>query len=84
MTNLGDKLKPFSEKYSLDDINKDDKEFFAAAINIALVEYGISEEKFADDNGVGQSTVRKWAAGLAQPMPRTRESVLEYINENIS
>ncbi|MEK6940169.1 MAG: hypothetical protein AABX31_05560 [Nanoarchaeota archaeon] len=82
MDYLNTKIDKYFEKYN---VNPDPTTpgYFAGAVKIALHEYNLPVSEFANEFGVPDSTVRRWASGVARPHQKLRENILKYINEKI-
>ena len=82
MDNLNTKIDKYFEKYN---VNPDptSPEYFSGAVKIALHEYNLPVSEIAAKFEVADSTIGRWANGVAVPHPKFRESILEYINEKI-
>ncbi len=79
---LDDNLQRYFGRY----INGKDtasKEYFKAAVDIALNEYNLPVSDIAKEFQVADSTIKRWASGVAVPHPLLRQRVLEWIVENI-
>lgn len=79
MNDLDSKLEPFFDKYNVKNRDSDSKEYFSAALSIAVNEYSVSVSKLADDLEVAPSTIKRWSNGSAHPLPRMQKEVLRYI-----
>lgn len=83
MKSLDAKIKKYFEKYKISSHDEASKEYFIAAVNIALNEYKLPALYLAEEFEVAKSTVNRWATGTAVPHPRLRKLILEYIAEKI-
>ena len=80
---LDDKIREYFNKYKVSTDDKTSKEYFMAAVNIALKEYDLPIKDVAAKFQVADSTVLRWANGVANPHPRMRELILEYVAKHI-
>ncbi len=83
METLDEKIRKYLDKYNVSTDDKASKEYFMAAVTISLKEYDLSVKDIARNFQVAESTVSRWANGIANPLPRMRELILEYIARNI-
>jgi|GEM_PF-4571448 len=78
-----DKLERYFSKYAKDSHDLNSKEYFSAAVKVAMEEYDLSKSDIAREFQVADSTVRRWANGVSVPHPRLREKILEWIVKKI-
>ncbi len=79
MPDLNDKIEMYFPKYDVSNKDTESPEYFSAAVNIALSEYKLPVSDIAREYQVADSTVRRWANGVAVPHPRLRQDILEWI-----
>ena len=60
-------------------LNTDPDKEFCVAVQRCIKVFGKSE--LSEEFEVSQSTVDRWANGVAKPMPKLRALVLAYIND---
>ncbi len=83
MDDLNTKIDKYFEKYNLHNLNPATKEYFSGAVKIALNEYDLSVLEMATKFEVADSTIERWASGVAVPHPKLRKIILDYITEKI-
>lgn len=83
MDYLNSKIDKYFEKYKVSNLDPTSPEYFAGAVKIALYEYNLSVPEIANKFEVPDSTVSRWASGIAVPVPRYRQRILDYIAEKI-
>lgn len=83
MDNLNTKIDKYFEKYKISNPDPTSPEYFAGAVKIALYEYGLSVPEIAKTFEVADSTISRWASGIAVPHPRLQQKILSYITERI-
>lgn len=59
------------------------KERFRRGICIAIRKYPWLVRRLANEYEVSDSTVRRWAQGVAAPLPRLRWLIMNYVNNAI-
>ena len=79
MENLTNKIDKFFEKYKVNNPDSATPEYFSGAVKIALDEYHLPVLEMAKEFQVADSTINRWASGVAVPHPRLRQKVLEWI-----
>lgn len=83
MDSLNVKLEKYFDKYGVSGCDSTSKEYFSASIKIATSEYSLPILEIAKKFQVADSTVERWASGVAIPHPQIRRLVLEWIVEQI-
>ena len=83
MDNLNAKIEKYFEKYNINSSDSASKEYFSGAVKIALNEYDLPVSKIADKFQVADSTVLRWASGVAVPHPNLRQNILSWVAEKI-
>ena len=83
MENLNNKIDKFFEKYKITNPDPDTPEYFSGAVKIALDEYHLPVLEMAKEFQVADSTIERWASGIAVPHPKLRQIILSYITERI-
>lgn len=83
MDNLNTKIDKYFEKYNVNNLDPASREYFAGAVKIALNEYNLQVLEMATEFQVADSTVERWASGVAVPHDRLRQMILNWIAEKI-
>ena len=83
MDNLNTKIDKYFEKYNVHNPDPTSKEYFSGVVKIALNEYHLPVKEIATEFEVADSTIERWASGIAVPVPRMRQLILRYITERI-
>ncbi len=83
MENLNNKIDKFFEKYKITNPDSATPEYFSGAVKIALDEYHLPVLEMAKEFQVADSTIERWASGIAVPHPKLRQIILSYITERI-
>ncbi len=83
MENLNNKIDKFFEKYNVSNPNPATPEYFSGAVKIALDEYNLPVLEMATEFQVADSTIERWASGIAIPHPELRQIILSYIAKRI-
>jgi len=83
MNDLNTKIDKYFEKYNVHNPNPTSPEYFSGAVKIALNEYNLPILEMATTFQVADSTVERWASGVAVPQPRLRKIILDWIAERV-
>ncbi|HLD40265.1 MAG TPA: hypothetical protein VJB13_03930 [Candidatus Nanoarchaeia archaeon] len=83
MDDLNTKIEKHFEKYKINNSDQTSQEYFSGAVKIALNEYNLTVSEIASEFEVANSTVTRWASGIAVPHPKLRQIILSYIAEKI-
>jgi transcriptional regulator with XRE-family HTH domain len=62
--------------------NNSDKDF-AEIVNSASTVLNIHRRELAEEFQVAESTVSRWANGVARPLPGMQNLIISYINKRI-
>lgn len=83
MDHLNTKIDKYFEKYNILNSDPTSAEYFSGAVTIALNEYNFPVLEMATEFQVADSTIGRWASGIAVPHPKLRQIILSYITEKI-
>ena len=83
MDHLNTKIDKYFEKYNILNSDPTSAEYFSGAVTIALNEYNFPVLEMATEFQVADSTVERWASGVAVPHDRLRQMILNWIAEKI-
>lgn len=81
MVDLTERLERSLSKYAL--YEPQSPEYFARAVTVAREDYNLPVAVIANEFQVADSTVARWENGVAVPLPRMRQQILDWIERQI-